>query len=154
MLVAWSTKTWKSCVKSQTTTTKTRKKKKQHKPKNLTPENYKSPFFLALRDITKFFILQHYTNSQQLFTTDIYTSSLEIGITVREQHPARYLLLYVSNYITSQDQQQNTTDKASMEIMSTELTFCSFMARTIDRVQRMREAKQLKMTNPSKARIY
>lgn len=38
--------------------------------------------------------------------------------------------------------------------MSTVLTFCSLKARTMDRVQRMREAKQLKMTNPSKTRIY
>lgn len=42
----------------------------------------------------------------------------------------------------------------NIEIMSTVLTFCSLKARTIDRVQRMRDAKQLKMTNPSKTRIY
>lgn len=42
----------------------------------------------------------------------------------------------------------------NIEIMSTVLTFCSLKARTMDRVQRMRDAKQLKMTNPSKTRIY
>lgn len=38
--------------------------------------------------------------------------------------------------------------------MSTTLTCRSLKARTTDREQRMRDAKQFKMTNPSKTRIY
>lgn len=38
--------------------------------------------------------------------------------------------------------------------MSTTLTCRSLKARTTDREQRMRDAKQFKMTNPSKTRMY